>query len=66
MTREEGIKRTTAFAHADGAMTTCDRCGGRFPGPGVPQNGRTYCCDKCAVGPGAKNMLRACCPPSVY
>lgn len=32
-------------------MQTCDRCGGNFPGPGVEEAGKVYCCDKCAAGP---------------
>lgn len=38
-------------------MNRCARCGGRFPGPGIAANGRVYCCDKCAAGPSARNML---------
>ena len=36
-------------------VQTCARCGGRFPGPGVERNSKTYCCDRCAAGP--KRML---------
>lgn len=33
-------------------MITCDRCGSRFPAPGVFRQGNVYCCDMCANGPG--------------
>jgi hypothetical protein len=46
----------------DSDLSVCDRCGGQFPGPGVSLNGRIYCCDKCAKGPGAKTMIRMLLP----
>lgn len=30
------------------SMQTCTKCGGHFPGAGVENNGKVYCCDKCA------------------
>ena len=57
MTRES-IAMTKGSSDMDGAFTTCDRCGGRFPDLGIPRNGRVYCCDKCAAGPGAKDRIR--------
>jgi hypothetical protein len=46
----------------DSDLLVCDRCKGRFPGPGVRFNKRTYCCDNCAKGPGVKNMIRMLVP----
>jgi hypothetical protein len=37
-------------------MQQCERCGGLFPGPGVEQQGKVYCCDMCTQGP--KMMAR--------
>jgi hypothetical protein len=31
------------------------RCKGKFPGPGIEKEGKSYCCDKCAKG--SKKML---------
>jgi hypothetical protein len=36
-------------------MQVCARCKGKFPGPGIEKEGKTYCCDKCAKG--SKKML---------
>lgn len=33
-------------------MKACERCKGKFPGPGIEKEGKVYCCDKCAKGPG--------------
>ena len=30
------------------AMQTCAMCAGQFPGPGIQNQGKVYCCDKCA------------------
>lgn len=30
------------------SMQTCAKCGGHFPGPGIENRGKVYCCDKCA------------------
>ena len=30
------------------SMQTCAMCSGRFPGPGIENSGKLYCCDKCA------------------
>lgn len=29
-------------------MQTCAMCAGQFPGPGIQNQGKVYCCDKCA------------------
>lgn len=29
-------------------MQKCAMCGGRFPGPGIESEGKSYCCDRCA------------------
>ena len=29
-------------------MLSCAMCGGKFPGPGIEDGGKLYCCDKCA------------------
>ncbi len=34
-------------------ILTCPRCGGHFTAPGMAQDGKAYCCDKCAAGPRA-------------
>lgn len=39
-------------------MTSCARCGGRFPGPGVERGGKVYCCDKCAEGPNRASIRK--------
>jgi hypothetical protein len=57
MTRNNGATTTTA-RDGDGAFKTCDRCGGRFPGPGISRKGRIYCCDKCAAVPGVDERIR--------
>lgn len=30
------------------SMQTCAMCAGRFPGPGIQNQTKVYCCDKCA------------------
>ncbi len=30
------------------SMQICAMCRGRFPGPGIENEGKLYCCDKCA------------------
>ncbi len=30
------------------SMHVCAMCSGRFPGPGIENEGKLYCCDKCA------------------
>ena len=30
------------------SMQSCALCAGLFPGPGLFENGKVYCCDKCA------------------
>lgn len=58
MTPEESTDTTTAPSVLQSEWRRCDRCGGRFPGPGISRNGRVYCCDLCAAGPGKKMMVR--------
>jgi hypothetical protein len=54
----ESMKQDRGPGRADTVILICARCGGRFPGPGVPRNGRIYCCDKCAARRTARKMLR--------
>lgn len=39
-------------------VEACARCGSRFPSPGVEHRGRLYCCDRCAMGPSPRMMVR--------
>lgn len=34
--------------HASESMQSCAMCAGLFPGPGIIDHGKAYCCDKCA------------------
>ena len=35
--------------HASESMQSCAMCAGLFPGPGIVEHGKVYCCDKCAT-----------------
>jgi hypothetical protein len=39
-------------------VEACARCGSRFPSPGVEHRRRLYCCDRCAMGPSPRMMVR--------
>ncbi len=34
--------------NAPESMQACAMCAGLFPGPGITDAGKVYCCDKCA------------------
>lgn len=61
MAKKDRIEKALS-ASAGGAVENCDRCGGRFPGPGLALNGRVYCCDKCATGPRLMMILMTAIP----
>ncbi|MBT9568243.1 MAG: hypothetical protein IV085_08080 [Thiobacillus sp.] len=45
------------------SMHTCSMCGGKFPGPGIEEEGKLYCCDRCAdFGQHKTHMLAAMAP----
>lgn len=34
--------------NASESIQSCAMCAGLFPGPGIVEHGKVYCCDKCA------------------
>lgn len=45
------------------SMHTCATCSGKFPGPGIEEAGKLYCCDRCAdFGQHKTHMLAAMAP----
>lgn len=47
------------------SMQSCAMCGGRFPGPGIENEAKVYCCDKCADFHQHKSHMVAAMAPKV-
>lgn len=60
------LPRAATKPTLDKDLSVCDRCGGRFPGKGVRANGRIFCCDKCAAGPGVRKMIHMLIPATAF
>jgi len=50
---------------ANEPLHSCAMCGGKFPGPGIEDGGKLYCCDKCADYHQHKSHMLAAMAPKL-